>query len=220
MSRFGSLIRCRCSRSRFVSQGAATHRPARGRLAGGLGRVRVSPRRTPGRRETWTSASRRSAECPRHRPRLGERWSMRPANSRARCARGTLGRRAGPRPASWAWNRADPERRRPSVRVARRALVPRAVRAARTAFSGRVGAALSGLLDSTNAISATFLECAIAGCFPGGVVRTGRRAGGRPREQRERGPAPGAGRFCRGGSQFRHGYRHRIPVRAVVRTRR
>ncbi len=31
------------------------------------------------------------------------------------------------------------------------------------------GAALVGLLDSTNAISATCLECAIAGCFPGTV---------------------------------------------------
>lgn len=31
------------------------------------------------------------------------------------------------------------------------------------------GAALSARLDSTNAISATFLECAIAGCFPGAV---------------------------------------------------
>lgn len=31
------------------------------------------------------------------------------------------------------------------------------------------GAALADQLDSTNAISATYLECAIAGCFPGAV---------------------------------------------------
>jgi hypothetical protein len=52
-------------------------------------------------------------------------------------------------------------------------------------FAVEWGATLAARLDATNVVSATFLECAIAGCFPGAVCGlaaafAGRRADHRP----------------------------------------
>jgi hypothetical protein len=58
------------------------------------------------------------------------------------------------------------------------------------------GAEIQRRLDATNAISASFLECAIAGCFPGTVTALAAAFAGTPATTTGRGPRASLDRLC------------------------
>jgi hypothetical protein len=64
------------------------------------------------------------------------------------------------------------------------------------AFVHAWGAALSRRLDATTAISASFLECAIAGCFPGSVTALAAAFAGDPATGAGKGPRAALDRLC------------------------
>lgn len=92
------------------------------------------------------------------------------------------------------------------------------------AFARAWGAALARRLDSTHAISASFLECAIAGCFSGAVAAVADAFAGGPAHGSNDDPLAALERLCAtghsSGMDTATGFLHGLRIRNDDETRR